>query len=755
MGRSAGTTEAYARVRINSMIESAGFKLTDYDSDDPSVGYERAVRNQIMNDRLKRAGKIPDYHFYPPDTATPIAFLEAKRIGGPKKLDDALKQVTEYAMIAHNNDKPPMLVFASDGIQVKSQHADGSELSLNNYPVDYIPTFDLMRELVCSPSATQGKAVDNVASLKRIFEDVADLMRADGIDAGINQLREFSILLFIKIMSERGKQGARANWDKLTSESGENLRKSYQQILKEYRDKYGYMFSTSELNNPQILEQMVSKVRPINFTESGMDIKGQAFEYFLSNYSAGNTSALGQYFTPRHITAMMDMLLSPKSGDKIFDPFCGTEGMLISCYTQIRMGLDRTGTNFKSKLRELEKRTLYGNDISGGASSLAKMNMILLGDGQSNIQRADSFDSQDRKEYDKVITNIPFNLNAPINYQKLASLIEASGIEKPDWNELCIVKCIESLKPGGSAAMVLPLTICDSDKYQEVRNYVAKKCRIRACIRLPEKTFVFYTTAQAVILVIDNAHERETNEFTFIHLKSDGMSQDKNRDPIPDNDIPTLLEYASEERLREIPGAVNMKYKRDGKFVEFMQMFESAENIWKLGELLTVKDVATPLEPNTYYAEPGLNSHNNTVRVRGNQRLGKNIKSNKKVAAESGDLIIGTLHTNNGNGLFAIADRHYICTSQIVARIKDDIVPPQYLIQALRREFPRQLIPTDLVGRENFTSKQILNVLIPKPSPIDLERLHEKQTEILKLQSDLENIKQSIETLLDSYLSNR
>ena len=245
----------------------------------------------------------------------------------------------------------------------------------------------------------------------------------------------------------------------------------------------------------------------------------------------------------------------------------------------------------------------------------------------------------------------------------------------------------------------------------------------------------------------------ETDEFTFIHLKSDGMSQDKNREPIPDNDIPTLLEYASEGRLREIPGAVNMKY--EGKFIEFKQIFEYAENVWKLEELLIVKDASTPLEPNTYYAEPGLNSHNNTVRVRGNQRLGRNIRSKKKVAAEPGDLIIAKLHTNSGNVLFAIADGHYICTSQIVAKIKDDIVPPQYLIQALRREFPRQLIPTDLVGRENFTQKQILNVLIPKPSPADLERLYEKQTKISNLQSDLENIKQSIETLLDSYSSNQ
>ena len=93
--------------------------------------------------------------------------------------------------------------------------------------------------------------------------------------------------------------------------------------------------------------------------------------------------------------------------------------------------------------------------------------------------------------------------------------------------------------------------------------------------------------------------------------------------------------------------------------------------------------------------------------------LGRNIKA-KKVIAEHGDLIIATLHTNNGNGLFGIADREYICPSQIVATINADIVPPEYIIQALRREFPRQLIPTDLVDRETFTVSEILKFTCPK-----------------------------------------
>ena len=739
--------EAHARVRINSMIESAGFKTHNYIDSDPSVGYEHDVRNLMMRERLNRAGKVPDYHFYEPNSATPMAFLEAKRFQGVK-LADALKQAIEYAMIACDSNTPPMIVFASDGIQVRSQHADGSELTLNNYPIDYIPSPALMRELVATPTATQGQAINSVKSIIKLFEKVSGLMRSDGIDAGMNRLREFCALLFIKIMSERGNPSAREKWNRLSSVTGQNLISGYRDIHQDYRDTYGGIFLTSQLNNPVILEQIISSLTPINFTNSAIDIKGEAFEYFLAEYNAGEKSELGQHFTPRHITTMMATLLSPQTGEKILDPFCGTGGMLISVYSHIRMGLNTENTDFSDKLHELQGETLYGNDISGGASSLAKMNMIILGDGQSNIQRVDSFDNLERHVYDKVITNIPFNLKGTINVQQALPFVKASGMSLSDYNSMCVVKCLESLKPGGSAAIVLPLTFCHSPEYRQIRDYIARKSKIRACIRLPEKTFISYTAAQTAILIVDDAHRRQTSDFSYIHLKSDGMSQDKKREPVPENDMRDLLEYISENRIHETPGAVQMRYSNAGSFLEFQQLFGTNENVWKLEELLILKDAKQSLEPDKLYAEPGLDSQSNLVRVKGNLRLGRNIKA-EKVIAEEGDLIIGTLHTNNGNGLFAVADREYICTSQIVATIRTNIVPPEYLIQALRREFPRQLIPTDLVGRENFTTKQILNVLIPKPGTKELAEMYSVQKSIEKLKSRLDENKQKIGELLD------
>lgn len=737
-----GQSEQAARVRINSMIEAAGFKTVDDGSSGASVGYEGDVRDPDMRKRL--AGKKPDYHFYAPNSTTPLAFLEAKKY--PSRLDDALDQATAYAKLASGVNKPNMIVLASDGIQVRSRHADGRELTLNGYPIDFTPPPTLMRNLIYTPSAEPGEAVRNVKSLIQLFKKVSGLMRSDGIDAGITRLSEFCALLFIKIMSERDNPDARDKWGRLLTASGTGIIEQYGKIHQEYQDAYPGIFSASQIKKPEILEQIVSTLNPINFAASAMDVKGEAFEYFLSEYHAGDKSELGQYFTPRHITSMMAALLDPQPDDKILDPFCGSGGMLISMYSHIWNGLTREERGINSaKMNQLKSRALYGNDNSAGASRLAKMNMVILGDGHSNIQRSDSFESLEANEYDQVITNIPFNLEGPV--QNVLPFVKASGIELSDWNFVCVVKCIESLKVGGSAAIVLPLTVCHAPKYRELRDYIARKTQIKACIRLPKKTFVSYTTAQTAVLVVDHAHEQKTDRFIYIHLKSDGMSQDKKREPVPENDMLALLECVSENRLEEAPEAVEMRYNSGGSFLDFEQIFGSSDNVWSLRELLTIKREKIVLDPDEWYAEPGLNSEYNRVRVKGNLRQGRNLKGKKTIAKE-GDLIIAGLHTNSGNGLFAVADRDYICTSQIVASIRSDLVPPEYLIQALRREFPRQLIPTDLVGRETFTQEQILSVLIPKPSGADLATMRKLQESIAQLKRRLEENTQKIGSFL-------
>ena len=111
-----------------------------------------------------------------------------------------------------------------------------------------------------------------------------------------------------------------------------------------------------------------------------LNIKGDAFEYFIKAYSASNPSDLGEIFTPRHIVQTMVKLLNPKIGETVYDPFCGTGGMLITAFKHMMGTMAQTERN----LELIQKETFYGTELTKTAK-IAKMNMILAGDGHSNI----------------------------------------------------------------------------------------------------------------------------------------------------------------------------------------------------------------------------------------------------------------------------------------------------------------------------------------------------------------------------------
>ena len=124
----------------------------------------------------------------------------------------------------------------------------------------------------------------------------------------------------------------------------------------------------------------MDKLDPLMLTDVDSDVKGDAFEYFLKA-STATKNDLGEYFTPRHIVKTMVRLVNPKIGEKIYDPFCGTGGFLIESFRYIERNIDSRNPELRRILRE---DTIYGNEITNTAR-ITKMNMILAGDGHSNI----------------------------------------------------------------------------------------------------------------------------------------------------------------------------------------------------------------------------------------------------------------------------------------------------------------------------------------------------------------------------------
>lgn len=530
----------------------------------------------------------------------------------------------------------------------------------------------------------------------QLFKQAERELRRDGIDTGMDAVYAFCIVLFIKVNSEAKADG---QWQRLCGQTVATVMDAFHAIIAEHKKMYRGIFREMKITKPDVLMNIIRLLREVNLVDTDIDIKGEAYEHFLKRYSSWNKSVIGQFFTPRHITDMMAVYLDPNVGEKIYDPFCGTGGMLISCY--------RAMADYLASDRDevvLKQHTLFGRDINNGASQLAQMNMIVIGDGHTNIRRGDSLTAEVNRKYHKVITNIPFNLKGDFS---LVSRMHRVPISNP--NILCILHCLRSAIVGGQALVIAPENICYQESYQEGRQLLLQEARLNAVIRLPRATFKSYTTARTCILhFIDIGRGRPTESFPYIDIEHDGFSDSTWREPIDKNDIPRFLEnrdnlakayplVALDAAARFTPGEPGQAFTGD---------------YYLLGQLVEEKPV-TRLDPDKEYKEPTLSSVTNTISQRGNLRLGRNFKGGKKRLIEPGDLVIATLHTQRGRGLFAISEDYYVGESQLVARIRDDIVEPDYLVEALRRLLP-QLRADDLVGRETFKKSELLALRVPR-----------------------------------------
>ena len=155
------------------------------------------------------------------------------------------------------------------------------------------------------------------------------------------------------------------------------------------KNKYGGdVFTPISLGNSITLRHIIDAIDPLILSTIDTDIKGDAFEYFLEK-TVSTENDLGEYFTPRNIVKTIINLVDSKFKETIYDPFCGTGGFLTEAFNYIK---ENNIINTDEDLEKLRFNTLYGRELTKTAR-IAKMNMILHGDGHSGIQQINSLEN--------------------------------------------------------------------------------------------------------------------------------------------------------------------------------------------------------------------------------------------------------------------------------------------------------------------------------------------------------------------------
>ncbi|MCW7540477.1 N-6 DNA methylase [Aquabacterium sp. A7-Y] len=136
------------------------------------------------------------------------------------------------------------------------------------------------------------------------------------------------------------------------------------------------------------------------------DLLGAAYEYLIGEFADSAGKKGGEFYTPRSVVRMMVRLIKPELKHDIYDPCCGSGGMLIAAKEYI----DEHGEDGR-------KANLFGQEFNGTVWSIAKMNMLLHGISTANLQNEDTLAEPQHVEggelmrFDRVLTNPPFSIN--------------------------------------------------------------------------------------------------------------------------------------------------------------------------------------------------------------------------------------------------------------------------------------------------------------------------------------------------------
>jgi len=435
----------------------------------------------------------------------------------------------------------------------------------------------------------------NIQQLREEFKQKIDILNnylfAQGLSDPMTRIQQLSFFFFLKMLEEQdiakekeekitghkhrslfeGKK-EKFRWSRWRVKNGGNLYKfvrdeifPFIEELHNGHSNISQIFHGAKLLIPDeaTLKRVVEIIDTIEFSSLDTDVKGDLYEYLLSQISSAGK--LGAFLTPRHIIRAIVEMVNPKIGETILDPACGTGGFLITAYDYIKFKNsdaknleEKNGrkVGYGDKLNKeqwqfLTQKTFTGYDVAPEVSRLALMNLLLHGLEGAHILRKDtvagSEDENDLKRYDVILTNPPF-----------AGLVDEGRIKptlpvkSKKTQVLFLGYVINSLKPGGRTGIILPegsLFGTNKDD-KDIRRFLLENAKLEAVVSMPAGVFQPYAGVKTSFLIFKKKSAPKLDEkekIWFFDMKGDGssLSAAKKFGPQYKNDVPKLLELWS------------------------------------------------------------------------------------------------------------------------------------------------------------------------------------------------------------------
>ena len=246
----------------------------------------------------------------------------------------------------------------------------------------------------------------------------------------------------------------------------------------------------------------------IRYNDSAEDYLGRFYGEFMS-YSGGDGQNLGIVLTPKHITELFCDLLDLKPEDRVLDPCCGTAGFLIAAMHKMIKK-----TEDKIEIKNIKKNQLFGIEEQSYMFTIATTNMILRGDGKSNLENKDFLSENPAKLQLKGCTvgmmNPPYSMGSKTN----PALYEINFI-----NHL-----LDSIVEDGRVAVIVPQSTFTGKSKEEkkIKEEILKNHTLEGVITLNKNTFYRIGTNPCIAIFTTHNPHSKNKMCKFINFENDG-----------------------------------------------------------------------------------------------------------------------------------------------------------------------------------------------------------------------------------------
>ncbi len=524
----------------------------------------------------------------------PLFLIEAKKIS--KKLTS--KDRDQALKYANSKEINVPFVVVTNGIDIHCYNSKTKEKILwDGKTTEKIPSKEQLKLAIRTLKSNPSEKIINISNdislpfrpglplrqLNSLFLKCHNTIRKIEKDEE-SAFSDFSKLLFLKLLEEKTdieddfclpySYRFHELSEKPTTES-DQVKDSILSMIGSIVEQTTYgdvLEGEIRLKNPKTFHSIVKELSAVSFYDCSLDSKGAAFEYFVRATLKGKK--LGQYFTPRELVQTMlaivgqrKILNSVLSGSKIkiVDPACGTGGFLVflmqESLNQLNEALkkrDITKENYKKAEKTIKENVFFGSDANEGVAGSAKMNMIIAGDGHTNIRHEDSLATTAKNwsikdaDCDLILTNPPFGTS------------ETDSLATLDWHQydirsgkgqhLFLQKMVKSLKVGsGEICTVIDEGVLNTETAAPLRKWLLQHCRLKAVVNLPPDTFkpnkINVKSSLLYFEKKDAPDDSFEEKYKVTVCRIDSLGYVGSGEKIRGFDLPKFLEELSEKML--------------------------------------------------------------------------------------------------------------------------------------------------------------------------------------------------------------